>query len=210
MRLKTYLRGLGIGIIVTALVMGITGGKEESLTEEEIVARAKELGMVETEIITMSETSPESEADNESEEQEDAQEESTVEAAAVEETSSEESQESSAEETEGNSISATETDNSEDESVEGEQTEVVTDESSQSQENNGIVAGQKVSITVVSGDDSAAVSRKLESAGLVLSATDYDKFLCDNGYARKLSPGNYEVAIGSSDETIAKIITKSN
>ncbi len=47
MKLKYYLRGLGIGIIVTALLMGFAtkGGKE--LSDEEIKARAIELGMVE-------------------------------------------------------------------------------------------------------------------------------------------------------------------
>lgn len=45
MKLKYYLRGLGIGILVTALIMGATDGKE--LTDEEIKARAIQLGMVE-------------------------------------------------------------------------------------------------------------------------------------------------------------------
>ena len=45
MKLKYYLRGLGIGILVTALIMGATGGKK--LTEDEIRAKALQLGMVE-------------------------------------------------------------------------------------------------------------------------------------------------------------------
>ncbi|MBQ8666492.1 MAG: hypothetical protein IJ526_06495, partial [Lachnospiraceae bacterium] len=49
MKLKFYLRGLGIGIAVTALVMGLALGKntKESMTDEEIKERAAELGMVE-------------------------------------------------------------------------------------------------------------------------------------------------------------------
>ncbi|MDE7287252.1 MAG: hypothetical protein K2N55_10485, partial [Lachnospiraceae bacterium] len=48
MNLKYYLRGLGIGIVVTAIIMGIAsrGGKEE-LSNEEIKERAKALGMIE-------------------------------------------------------------------------------------------------------------------------------------------------------------------
>lgn len=50
MNLKYYLRGLGLGIVMAAIVLGITAsGKKAALTEEEIVARAKELGMVEEE-----------------------------------------------------------------------------------------------------------------------------------------------------------------
>ena len=48
MKLKYYLRGLGIGIICTAIIMGIalSGNKKETLTDAEIIERAKLLGMV--------------------------------------------------------------------------------------------------------------------------------------------------------------------
>ncbi len=47
MKLKYYLRGLGIGIIGTAIVMGIAlSGKKETLSDEEIIERAEVLGMV--------------------------------------------------------------------------------------------------------------------------------------------------------------------
>jgi hypothetical protein len=47
MKLKYYMRGLGIGILITTIVLSI-GGKKEKITDEEIMARAKELGMVMT------------------------------------------------------------------------------------------------------------------------------------------------------------------
>ena len=38
MNLKYYLRGLGLGIVMTAIIVGISArGKDKSLTEEEIV-----------------------------------------------------------------------------------------------------------------------------------------------------------------------------
>jgi len=46
MKLKYYLRGLGIGMVVTALLMGFTT-KGKEMSDEEIKARAMELGMVE-------------------------------------------------------------------------------------------------------------------------------------------------------------------
>ena len=48
MKLKFYLRGLGIGIAITALVMGLALGNrpKEKLTDEEIRQRAEQLGMV--------------------------------------------------------------------------------------------------------------------------------------------------------------------
>ncbi len=47
MERKYYLRGLGIGIVMTAIIMGIALSGNHKMTDEEIIARAKELGMVE-------------------------------------------------------------------------------------------------------------------------------------------------------------------
>ena len=49
MKLKIYLRGLGIGIAVTALILGISYSNKKEMSDAEIIARAKELGMVEAE-----------------------------------------------------------------------------------------------------------------------------------------------------------------
>lgn len=46
MKLKYYLRGMGIGIILTAIVMGFAlGGRKAVISDEEIIARATALGM---------------------------------------------------------------------------------------------------------------------------------------------------------------------
>lgn len=48
MNLKYYLRGLGIGIVVSTLLVGIAANnRNETLSDEEIRQRASELGMVE-------------------------------------------------------------------------------------------------------------------------------------------------------------------
>lgn len=46
MKLKYYLRGLGVGIVCTAIIMGIALSGKEKLTEAEIIERARLLGMV--------------------------------------------------------------------------------------------------------------------------------------------------------------------
>lgn len=45
MKLKYYMRGLGAGILLTAIILSIGTGKEK-LTDQEIISRAKQLGMV--------------------------------------------------------------------------------------------------------------------------------------------------------------------
>ena len=47
MKLKYYLRGMGIGIILTAIVMGFAlGGRKTTISDAEVIERAKALGMV--------------------------------------------------------------------------------------------------------------------------------------------------------------------
>lgn len=52
MERKYYLRGLGIGIVVTAIVMGFSPSGKKSMTDAEIIARAKKLGMVENTVLS--------------------------------------------------------------------------------------------------------------------------------------------------------------
>ena len=74
---------------------------------------------------------------------------------------------------------------------------------------DGTEPAETVTITVVKGDSSVSVSRDLEEAGLVESAKDFDRYLCNNGYDKRISVGTYEIPIGTSEEKIAKIITRS-
>lgn len=222
MKLKTYLRGLGIGIIVTTIVMAIAlGGKKEKLSDEEIVVRARQLGMVESvadeqdaEHEKKTESTPEEEApetkdvtqkDTESGKQEDGKPETETK---PEQPSSMESDETRKQEESKEPEEKPE--NGQEEPEAGSQDIAEGEEKPVDSANNGeVTAGQMVNVSIVSGDDSATVSKRLEELDLVVSATQFDRFLCDNGYAKKLSPGEYEIAIGSSEETIAKIITKS-
>ncbi len=60
------------------------------------------------------------------------------------------------------------------------------------------------------GEDSAVIARKLQSAGVIDSASDFDSYLCANGYDRKLSTGTYMIAAGTEYSVIAEIITSGN
>ncbi len=62
MKLKYYLRGMGIGIILTAIVMGFAlGGRKATLSDAEIIKRAKTLGMVEQSAQVLAEAQSDSE-----------------------------------------------------------------------------------------------------------------------------------------------------
>ena len=47
MKLKYYLRGLAVGIIVTTVILAIVSGHSgENMSDADVIARAKQLGMV--------------------------------------------------------------------------------------------------------------------------------------------------------------------
>ncbi|MDE6881799.1 MAG: hypothetical protein K2P48_01645 [Lachnospiraceae bacterium] len=52
MERKYYFRGLGLGIAVTAIIMGAVTSHGRTMTDQEIIARAKELGMVENTVLS--------------------------------------------------------------------------------------------------------------------------------------------------------------
>lgn len=53
MKLRHYLKGLGIGMVVTALILHFSvQAAEPSMTDEEVIARARELGMIENVVLS--------------------------------------------------------------------------------------------------------------------------------------------------------------
>lgn len=195
MKLKYYLRGLGIGIAVTALVLMLAGGGNESLTDEEIIERAKELGMVES--VTLSQLSTENVSEDVNiEGSENASELNSDEEQQVQ---SSETSELVSSETESEDVS--EEDASSSEEIASEQT---SEDTSQTQSSE--VIDEYVVVEIGSGDGSDTVSRKLEALGMVENAQMYDDFLCANGYDKILQTGVHEIPKNADWDTIAEIL----
>ena len=219
MKLKYYLRGLGIGIVVTAVVMSFTGKKEE-LTDAEIKFRAAQLGMVEKNVLAdiqkekedLTETNkeedivesvPENDDTIVAENNQDTIEHSEETVTSTENTETEEPLINIEEE----SISDTET---EPENVTEEPEEESNPDADNEQEGEIIQEAEKVEnyiiIKVERGNGSEIVSRRVFEAGLVNSASDYNKYLVSNGYDRRLRVGNHEIPADATEEEIAKIL----
>ena len=71
----------------------------------------------------------------------------------------------------------------------------------------GLAAPDDIKIEISSGDSSVVVSKKLEQAGLVSSAVEYDQYLCANGYDKKLSVGVHLIPQNAEYESIALLLT---
>lgn len=210
MKLKYYLRGLGIGIAVTALVLTLAGGGKESLTDEEIIARAKELGMVES--VTLSQLADDKTSEEVSEDISEVRSEEDTENATSEgeDTSlvtSEEvevSEESGSENTEGASDTETSEETDSEENTSESDSEVTSEANSETQTSE--VIDEYVIVEVGAGDGSDTVSRKLEALGMVEDAMMYDDFLCANGYDKILQTGKHEIPRTADWDMIAEIL----
>ena len=220
MRMRYYLRGLGIGIVVTALLMGFTkGGQKETLTDAEIVERAKSLGMVESSVLSadlgdkedisvndiseadqqevMPETEPETADNTEQTEPEttDNTEQSKPEVA----DDAEQSKPETADDTEQ---TEPETANNTEQSKPDKETEA------DNPEKVGTVTGNRYVVTIYSGDGSRTVANRLEEMGVIEDAAEFDRYLCQNGYDKRLTTGNHEINAGADEKEIAEALVK--
>lgn len=215
MKLKYYLRGLGIGILVTTVILSLAGVGRKNMTDEEVVKRAKELGMVESTLLSdlpdqtktdeVRPTEPGISLQPETSEPEEST--STPETPeAPEETTITQETPAAPEET----TTTQETPTAPEETTTTQETPTAPEETPFSPEdgNPDIPTGETVTLVIGRGESSTTVSKNLKKAGIVEDAAAFDRFLCNNGYDKKIITGTYEIPYGASEEEIAKIITR--
>ena len=184
MKLKYYLRGLGIGILVTTVILSLAGVGRKNMTDEEVVKRAKELGMVESTLLSDLPDQTKTDEVRPTEPGISLQPETPE---APEETTTTPETPAAPEET----------------PVAPEETPVSPEDG-----NPDTPAGETVTLVIGRGESSTTVSKNLKKAGIVEDAAAFDRFLCNNGYDKKIITGTYEIPYGASEEEIAKIITR--
>ncbi len=193
MKLKSYLIGVGIGLIVAALAMGVATNSNEKPVSEASPKENK----------TMYTMSPEpsvvlSKAPSVAPSKEPGPEPSL-------EPSEEPSPEPSKQPSETPSLTPSETPSltpSEAPSLAPSEAPSV----APSKEPAVVVSDESVTIRVESGDNSYDICKKLCEAGLVENALDYDTYLCQKHYDNKIKSGSYTIPKGSDAEAIAVIL----
>lgn len=206
MRLRYYLRGLGIGMVVTALVMGVALKGDRTLSDAEIRARAMELGMVDGDSRTLADIQASQESEMSSPDVPDP-------------TGTPGDPGTAPTPTPEPDAAPTATPDP------LKPLPMVTLKPPQTEETDPTSEGtpllpvpetisaaepvESTAFTVSSGQSSYTVSKALVEAGLVEDALDFDQYLVDNGYSKRISPGTYEIPLDSTQEEIAKIITRS-
>ncbi len=192
MKLKYMLRGLGLGMLITAAVMG---AYTRSAVADARVSVLKEYGLGEDNGLSEEMTEKHSEEVSETEPTEQS-------ASRNEEKESEISSVlDAAKSAEQDDTVGTKT----------QETEEQSDVSSETSENvvTVVPTGEDdiVHVDVTKGDDSGTVSRKLFNAGLIENASEYDAFLMQHGYDKKLKTGTIQIHAGASWQEIAENLT---
>lgn len=210
MKFKYMIRGLGLGIIMTAAVMGAYGRKAVA---DARVAVLREYGLDGDNMIV-----GKNEADSEASVPES--EVATTEPVIVRDEGIEneissvldaakESEQAISQPQEGvaGDQDPSVPENPGDEAMAGEGDAAVPEV-----EDGGDVAaapeGSVLKITISKGDDSGTVARKLRNAGLIENAAEYDAYLMQHGYDKKLNTGTKEISITDSWQEMAEKLTK--
>ncbi len=190
MKLKYYLRGLGVGIICTAIIMGIalSGNKKETLTDAEIIERARLLGMVMEEEGTN--------AGKEASDQENPEEGKTP-----------ENQEAGNEQPDSNKTTDTKSNETEAGNPESDENPDAGAANSENPDGQPSAAGQgTVELEIKEGEFSDVVSRKLFEAGLVPDAEEFNAYMTQKGVDDSLRIGVHLIPAGSTADEIIAIL----
>ena len=220
MKLRFYMRGLGIGIIITVLLMSILArsGNAGELSDEEIKARAARLGMVEGQSGVLSDlvrtANPKEQDVSENDTDLTPAATSGPDSTSASDATSKPANSSTSTATPKPANSSTPTATPKPANAPTPAASKRPDSSSapvsESEKPNGNEQGasnETVTITIKKGVSSETVSRILAEAELVDDAAAYNKYLCDNGYDQYMRAGVFKIPKGSSGEEIAKIIS---
>jgi len=238
MKLKYYLRGLGIGIVVTALIMGLISlSKKETLSDAEVIARAEKLGMVQSGVLSedLGGDSIENQNENQIENNDDGDSVDTLSENTqkpvdlVEPEKPVEPVENIEPEKPVEPVATVEpAEPVVDEKKEDvKPAEPVVDEKKEdvkpaepvepvetvkpadaTEVTDNSTAADTVTIKVNGGDGSRTVAQRLKDAGVIDNVEVFDNYLCKNGYDRHITTGNHIIKKDSNYKDIAENLTK--
>lgn len=204
MKFRYFLRGLGVGIVFATIVC-LTANQSDvhsEMSKEEIMAKAKEYGMIEPNDVVGDLLEKNQEKPINNKEEKDSPKEDSEQASENPElkntTKEREEKEHSSEVTTKKNKKTTEDKAREDKTTEEKTTE---DNTTKEQEK------KDVKITVERGSSSFPVCQRLQELGMITNAEEFDTYLIENGYASRIRVGEHILKIGMSYAEIAEAIS---
>lgn len=197
MKLKYYLRGMGIGIMITTLILIIAFSihKNDTVQQEEPKQEAASKTVAEAQnstqipMDTETETEPATEQNN------------------AEQTDTQKTTEKQKENEKSVVSASTEEKESEEKASEQKTSETKSSEEKISEKNTPAAATEKVRFEVGGGEYSDVICKRLLQAGLIDDADAFNKFLIQKDYDNLILPGVYDIPKGATYEEIAALLT---
>lgn len=191
MRLKYYLRGLGLGIIFAVIIMMIGfHGNKQSMSDTEIIEKAKTLGMVEAKKISGTV------ADEYNSEKTDS-------SAA---NSDDSSQKAETEQDSQMQDSQTAQEDTQQEDTQQEDTQPAADAKQETVEPQDAVTTYTISVT--SQDTCRTIAEKLKALNLVDDAEQFRIYMGQKGADHFIADGEHVIPQGASYDDIITILTQ--
>ena len=227
---RYYMRGIGVGILICALILIISRiNTPADISDEEIVSRARALGMVDPGDLSLSAAedlgngeaaalAPDNNTGSTSDAVTDTDQSGNTGSTADAGTDTDQNADNVSTDDAGLAAdqSADEggtaeagTDAGTDADQNADNGSTVTD-AGQSGDVETVPDGNSYAVLVVErGNSSDVVARRLESLGVITDPVDFDKYLVANGYASRISVGTFQIPYGSDYDYIARAITRS-
>lgn len=216
MKVKYFLRGLGFGILITTLLLFVSMDKNKSteMTDEQIVERAKELGMLtqdEVDDYRLGESLDNIKASLKATEVPEGSPEVSQgsESASPSPSASQQPEENSAQKTD--KTSADESSSNEVADAKAPKASKAPTASEKTTSDKTTTSNKKNTDTIVikieAGMVSKSIAKYLYQKNVIGSATDFNNYLMEHKLTNKIIAGEYKIPVDATYEEIVEIIT---
>lgn len=231
LKLRYFIRGLGIGIVFTAIVMSLSLQaarsriiRENALTKEEIMEKAMGYGMIldsteDTTPIEQNESSQVKQDEEENQNSDNQNEDESKDVDVQQKDDDEQQEENKNAESDKEEVDSSEDSQEDEEEVKQETkdsdsdsdkdtdiSEGDTEESSNKEES--IVSIDYIPIKITSGMTATDVGKLLKEKKVIEDVDEFRSYMSEQGYSSKILIGNYLIPVNATYKKIANIITK--
>ena len=201
MKLKYYLRGLAVGILVTTIILAISFSQtKKELSDQEVINRAKQLGMVMADSGKIEDYREDTQTETGQSEQGETEENVTGET----QNGAEDNEGVTGDNGTGTGDNGTVT--GDNEGGIGDNEGGTGDNGTGTEDAGSDTEGKMVTFVISKGQFGRQISESLKKEGLVDDAEAFMKYLGETGKSEEILPGTYEIPMGSTYEEIVKIL----
>ena len=215
MKLKYYLRGLAVGILVTTIILAISFSQtKKELSDQEVINRAKQLGMVMADSGKIEDYREDTQTETGQSEQGETEENVTGDTQNGEEDNEGVTGDNGTVPGDNGTVTGDNgtvpgdigTVTGDNEGGIGDNEGGTGDNGTGTEDAGSDTEGKMVTFVISKGQFGRQISESLKKEGLVDDAEAFMKYLGETGKSEEILPGTYEIPMGSTYEEIVKIL----